>query len=73
MNNFTNKLKASFWIFIDVTTCFLICLMIGIGIICLLPLVIVFGMLFVIWVLIELLFLWIRNKCEDPDENDQMI
>ena len=73
MNNFVNKLKAAFWIFIDVTTCFLICLMIGIGIICLLPLVIVFGMLFVIWVLIELLFLWIRNKYEDLGKNDQMI
>lgn len=61
MSTFTNKLKAAFWIAVDIFSGFFLGLVIGAGLLCLIPLAIVFGVLFVIWIIAEFIVAALRG------------
>ena len=70
MGKFIDKLKVAFWVFIDILSGFVIGLVLGAGIICLIPLMLIIGILFVIWILGELCVWSIVDKSDnDKDES----
>lgn len=73
MGKFIGKLKMILCVITDILSGFIIGLVLGAGIICLIPLMLVIGVLFVIWILGELCVWSIVDRPDndkDESEND---
>ena len=70
MEKFLDKLKVVFWVLVDILSGFVIGLTIGAGIICLIPLLLVFGVLFVIWILGEFIVWKLLDKSDNKNGNE---